>query len=414
MLWSSNCAVANNAPKYNVLAKYNPEQQVTMSPNAANSSSTVIPFTSANAVVQVGWVAWAPGLVPAGDKVTVANTTAITLGTALTASVGTTTPITFTKVQNVDLFENTTPSVFKGANNEIAGIYGVTPTMVAVAQTAGKKGTVPGWYLTKQGMGPLIGATFTNPGTGYANTDTVAFTSTLTGSANTVGTVVTDGSGVVKSVGNFTNGGGLFVNAASVTVAALGAANTLVAGIPTALTTSAANGTSTELLFASAANAAVNATATWVASGLGITGFNVVSAANTTSITLTTPLTVADPGSTVYQFWKRPNANTTSSIIEFVGANTIVASGFKANGLGVPVDDVVSACNTTTITLTTPLTLAVPPLESITFKGPSVGASFAATPVLGGRAGRLSKECLVSLPSMSDAGSSNTTMFPNA
>ena len=133
---------------------------------------------------------------------------------------------------NAHLFQNTTPSSFKGANNSVVGVYGVTPKMVQLANTAGVKGTVPGWYIVKSGMGPSKSHLITGGGTLYDNTDIVLVTSTLTNTINCSATIVTSNAGVIVSLGAFSNNGGLFVNNSTTTLAvkAAGGATASVAG----------------------------------------------------------------------------------------------------------------------------------------------------------------------------------------
>lgn len=116
---------------------------------------------------------------------------------------------------NSHIYGNTTPNAI--VNNMVVGIYGVTPTETAVAETAGKKDVTPGWIIRRSGLGGVNGYAFTNSGTGYSNLDVVKVTAN--GCVNTNATVVTDGNGVVLTLTNWTKNGGLFPNTAFVTVA---------------------------------------------------------------------------------------------------------------------------------------------------------------------------------------------------
>jgi len=118
-------------------------------------------------------------------------------------------------VNNATMYTNTTPNAI--VKNMVVGVYGVTPTEVTVANTAGKKDVMAGWVLRRSGMGPVSGYVMSNTGTGYSNNDQV--TVKATACVNTAANVTTNSTGGIISLSNWTNGGGMFPNTASVTVA---------------------------------------------------------------------------------------------------------------------------------------------------------------------------------------------------
>jgi len=111
-----------------------------------------------------------------------------------------------------NLYVNTTPSAF--INNTVVGIYGVTPTELAVAEAANVKNvSSPGWVLRKSGMGPVINITMSNTGTGYSNLDVVHIKGSA-GCVNSSAVVTTNSTGGIISLTGFSNNGGLFPNVA--------------------------------------------------------------------------------------------------------------------------------------------------------------------------------------------------------
>lgn len=141
-----------------------------------------------------------------------------------------------------NFFQNTTPSAF--VNNSVVGTYGVTNTMVMCSEVGNPTSNAshvvrfltPGWWVTKQGMGPVIKVNIGTPGSGYSNNDMLHVTATALNTTNATANVSTNATGGVV---NFTNlSGGLFINASSTTVAITnttgGTANgTGFAGTPT-------------------------------------------------------------------------------------------------------------------------------------------------------------------------------------
>lgn len=98
-------------------------------------------------------------------------------------------------------------------------VFGYTPA----EKTAVSEGLAsPGWVRVVKGKGSLTGIVVVAGGTGYANTDTIAY-------GNTSGTLITNGSGVV-------------------TGANIAISNTLVDTVPT-LTITTAAGTGANLAF---------------------------------------------------------------------------------------------------------------------------------------------------------------------
>ena len=127
----------------------------------------------------------------------------------------------------LNLFANITPSAI--INNMIVATYGVPNTALAKAETLGRHDVVsPGWYLHKEGMGPVINLTITAGGSGtsaktsspnYANTDLLQITSAYAvGGSNTTATIQTNTNGVITSLGGLSNGGGMFTNYANTTL----------------------------------------------------------------------------------------------------------------------------------------------------------------------------------------------------
>ena len=119
---------------------------------------------------------------------------------------------------NVHVYQNTTPSSFRGANNMVVGTYGVTKEMVGIAHTNGKKNYKPGWFIVKSFMGPLNTVTLTANGTLFANGDILQVTSTVINTVNTSAVITTDVNGVISSLAPWSNNGGLFVNTSTTTL----------------------------------------------------------------------------------------------------------------------------------------------------------------------------------------------------
>ena len=114
------------------------------------------------------------------------------------------------------LWHNTTPSAF--TNGQVVGLYGVTNTMLGVADksTAGKGTPSPGWVLVKQGTGPVNGVSASPGGVGYSNTDVL----TISGNncVNATFHPVTNATGGIVSF-TTNNAGFGFPNTAYATVA---------------------------------------------------------------------------------------------------------------------------------------------------------------------------------------------------
>jgi hypothetical protein len=116
-------------------------------------------------------------------------------------------------VNNTTLFANSTPNAFQ--NGAVYGLYGISATKAANAQTHGVQNIVPGWYLVKNGMGGIRTFTGLPVGSGYSNLDIVHVTAT--GATNASANVSTNSTGGV--VGLTLNGPGQFSNVSSLTVA---------------------------------------------------------------------------------------------------------------------------------------------------------------------------------------------------
>jgi hypothetical protein len=214
-------AVATNAITFtNVLTATVPQATVITFSNTVTltTNTTVIPFTTANTYVGANFIARGNN-VPKEDIVSSSNSTTVTLTTPITGEVKQGDTFRFHQVHNAPLYQNTTPSVFKSANSMVAGVYGVTNTMVNVANTAGKHKTVPGWYLVRSGMGPVVNTKIVSGGAGYnSGTDTIKITSTVANTINTQIGFTNNASGVITALTSMTLNGGLFVNTSTTTV----------------------------------------------------------------------------------------------------------------------------------------------------------------------------------------------------
>lgn len=138
-------------------------------------------------------------------------------------------------------FMNTTPGVY--VSNQVFGVYGITNTQVTASMFHSLGGNsshvnpflTPGWWTSKQGMGPVINLTIVTPGSGYSNNDKFTATSAYTGAStvNTGANVLTNALGAIVGVaglvtntsgslpvlsGGFGNSGGMFINTASITL----------------------------------------------------------------------------------------------------------------------------------------------------------------------------------------------------
>ena len=107
-----------------------------------------------------------------------------------------------------NLFANTTVGAFETGIAE--GVYGISPGESPKTHT--------GWILRREGSGPVIDITITAGGTGYVNTGVVTVSG---GTVNATANVRTNGSGVITSLINLSNGSG-FKNSSNTTVAISG------------------------------------------------------------------------------------------------------------------------------------------------------------------------------------------------
>ena len=117
------------------------------------------------------------------------------------------------KTANTDnqanLYGNTTTGAFVAGS--VAGQYGVDTTEAANTSSDFKKVAHAGWNLKKTGTGSVLSLTIANGGSGYANTDTLRFTASGTGTVNATATLTTNSTGGITAV-TLTNAGAGFTN----------------------------------------------------------------------------------------------------------------------------------------------------------------------------------------------------------
>tara|TARA_R110000822_G_scaffold88734_3_gene205478 strand:- start:609 stop:1145 length:537 start_codon:yes stop_codon:yes gene_type:complete len=104
-----------------------------------------------------------------------------------------------------NLFGNTTTGAF--VTGEVVGQFGVDTSEAASLNTTA------GWNIKTTGTGPVLSLTIGAGGSGYANTDTLKFTASGTGTANATGTMTTNTSGGIATV-VITDAGAGFTNTA--------------------------------------------------------------------------------------------------------------------------------------------------------------------------------------------------------
>jgi hypothetical protein len=127
-------------------------------------------------------------------------------------------------------FMNTNPGAFGGGAKMVYGVYGVTNTQVIASEVNSTPFTgnsahthrflSPGWYVTRQWMGPVNNFIVVTNGGSYQNTDTIHLTSAYTANAtvNTGANLITNATGNIVGFGPLCNSGGMFVNSTSATL----------------------------------------------------------------------------------------------------------------------------------------------------------------------------------------------------
>ena len=321
MQWSANASSANSMPNWRIALDVSNKISARLTTSAANTSVNSIPFTSTTGSgIGTGWFIY-NNKQSLGVVSTINTTTITTVNNLPAGGVASGSNLTFTKVAtNSQLFDNIIPSTSKGAKNSVIGVFGVTPLMANVSSAAGKKRTVPGWYVVKSGMGPSKNHVVTNGGTLYSNNDVVLISSTANGTINSSANVITNGSGVITSFSfPFSNNGGLFVNTSTTTqsiTTSTGSSFTMSYALggragrvkreclatlnlnSVTLLTNAANTSSTVLPFASTTGVAVGQ----IVTAPGIPAGDSVASFTGTSVTLTNALSATVPSGTTISF----------------------------------------------------------------------------------------------------------------
>lgn len=234
---------------------------------------------------------------------------------------------------------NATLTFANGSNQGV--VVGLTAAVMGGANT--NKYHQSGWTKIQRGTGPVLGFSVVTAGSNvYANGETVGVSN---GSVNAVGVIVTNAAGNITSVG-VRNGGSFQSPNVALTVLAYNQekhlVNIVVGGTPTGYS-------NTDVIVAS--NGTINASATVSTNATG--GF------------VSGNVTITNPG-----LWGNTAAN-----------NTVVFTVLAANGAA-------SAGSGATFT------------ANIGFTG--TGANVVVTQI-GGKAGRVNKECLVAMGSMTTA-----------
>ena len=349
-------------------------------------------------------------------------------------------------VNNVTLFSNTVP-----VGNMVVGLYGVSPLMANVANTAGKKNIVPGWYVVRWGEGGVnsIAVVGNSTPTQYANGQSLVFTGgTVTGKAllqtNATGNVV--GASIANA--------GLFSNVSVMTTAFTNeeylttitatagkyATNIIVTG-----GTLAYNNTDYIIL----SNGVVNsAKITLVTNATGfLTNGNFTFGAGLANGGLFLAATTnAQVVATVYAANGSPSNGTGAALVANLATATISAysntdyilvtnSAAIVNGQASILTNTLGGFVTANITLTnlgvfpnttTNAQLVVTARAANGALSNGFGATFtgnlvqsvtsalkSVTVTLGGRAGKRWNECFVVIPSMTANSTINTAAFPN-
>ncbi len=253
---------------------------------------------------------------------------------------------------NLSMFNNTSMGVIRG--NQIVGQFGAQASTKANTSGEGRKINHAGWQLRTQGMGPV---------TGFTVNAAAASSGFVTGETGVISGGAPGGNGVFVATANATGNlasvsiarGGVFANAGQVVVAfnrEKYLASITVGGTPTGYS-------NTDLITGTAVNNFVSATA------------NV-------------------------------NTNSTGG---FVSANvTVINKGLFGNGS-------VAANITFTVANSTGGATAGSGATFTAVLANSAGGSIL-TPTLGGRAGRVHYETLVSMRSLKPGAGSNTVQLP--
>lgn len=251
---------------------------------------------------------------------------------------------------NVALFGNTTPSAFDNAKM-VVGIFGVTKAEMANTTGEGKKTHAPGWSVRRAFLGPIKSVTAVG-GTGIGNGETVivsggTINATLTLTTNATGNAV---SAAVTSAGQFPN--------TSVLVYTWQRQQHLVK------------------LTVSGGSSAYNNT-DYIVVGNGSVNAYLTVTTNATGFIVNTALATSLAASANVGLWSNTFANTNVSVTVFA------ANGAATNGAGATF-----VANLATST---------------------INATF--TPVLGGRAGRVTYESLAVVKGMINGNS--TVILPS-
>lgn len=248
-----------------------------------------------------------------------------------------------TKAVGVGGYTANAETTFANGSNQ-GTVIGLTAAVMGGANT--NKYHSSGWTRFVRGTGPVTSFTVVTPGSAYANGQTINVSN---GTVNAVGVIVTNASGNITSVGVRTGGSFVSRNVA-ITVIGYNAEkelqNIIVGGTPLGYN-------NTDVIVAS--NGTINATATISTNATG--GF------------VSGNVTITNPG-----LWGNTAAN-----------GSVVFTVRNANG-GVSVG--------TGATFT----------ANIGYTGTGENVTVAA---IGGRAGRVTKECLVAMGSMTTANAAS-------
>lgn len=110
-----------------------------------------------------------------------------------------------------NLYGNTTTGAF--ITGTVKGQFGVDTTEAANTSSDLKKVAHAGWNLKTTGTGSVLSLTINAGGSGYANTDTLRFTASGTGTINATATLSTNSTGGITTV-TLTNAGAGLTNTA--------------------------------------------------------------------------------------------------------------------------------------------------------------------------------------------------------
>lgn len=135
--------------------------------------------------------------------------------------------VTANTQNQTNLYGNTTPGAF--VEGQAVGQFGASVNEVQSSVNEGRIAKTPGWHLRRQGTGSIVNIVIAAAGTGYANTDTVAFTSPS--GDNAAGAITTDGSGVITSVAITDPGAGYLVANTTGTITTSGGSGGTLTGV---------------------------------------------------------------------------------------------------------------------------------------------------------------------------------------